>query len=177
MVQSLYTRACCRPTFSSFRPIQENRKTQETDVESKQEIIKQSIASYRGSYPCPYIPIARKGAVADAAQTAGGAAPLWYEKDVMQKMVDEVSEEDVAVGTSDLPSSFTSPTSRLYVHLTKNLNFPDADFLDITTVLVRPRLVSSGPSFFRRTERAWLLLSAIPKPTTQRKMLVLPAAE
>jgi hypothetical protein len=97
MVQSLYTRACCRPTFSSFRPIQENRKTQETDVESKQEIIKQSIASYRGSYPCSYIPIARKGAVADAAQTAGGAAPLWYEKDVMQKMVDEVSEEDVAV--------------------------------------------------------------------------------
>jgi hypothetical protein len=116
MVQSLYTRACCRPTFSSFRPIQENRKTQETDVESKQEIIKQSIASYRGSYPSPYIPIARKGAVADAAQTAGGAAPLWYEKDVMQKMVDEVSEEDVAVGTSDLPSSFTSPTWRLYVH-------------------------------------------------------------
>jgi hypothetical protein len=61
--------------------------------------------------------------------------------------------------------------------LAKNLNFPDADFLDITTVLVRPRLVSSGPSFFRRTERAWLPLSAIPKPTTQRKMLVLPAAE
>jgi hypothetical protein len=118
MVQSLYTRACCRPTFSSFRPIQENRKTQKTDVESKQEIIKQSIASYRGSYPCPYIPIARKGAVADAAQTAGGAAPLWYEKDVMQKMVDEVLEEDVAVGTSDLPS-FTSPTSPYYVNLTR----------------------------------------------------------
>jgi len=29
-------------------------KTRKTDVEIKQEIIKQSIASYRGSCPCPY---------------------------------------------------------------------------------------------------------------------------
>ena len=62
--------------------------------------------------------------MADVAQTAGGAAPLWNEKDVMQQMVDEVSEEDVAVGTSDLPS-FTSPTSRYYVQVTSAASVDD----------------------------------------------------
>jgi hypothetical protein len=66
-------------------------KPSKTDAEVKQEIIKQSIASYKGSCPCPYS-VDRAGrmcGVRSAYSRPGGASPICYEKDVTQKMVDE----------------------------------------------------------------------------------------
>jgi hypothetical protein len=43
---------------------QQSKKTEKTDAEIKQEIVKASIASYRGSCPCPYNVDRATGAVA-----------------------------------------------------------------------------------------------------------------
>jgi hypothetical protein len=62
-----------------------------TDAEIKQEIIKQSIASYRGSCPCPYN-VDRAGRTCgrrSAYSRPGGASPICYDRDVTQKMVDD----------------------------------------------------------------------------------------
>src|SRR5438093_7956455 len=66
-------------------------KIAKTDAEIKQEIIKQSIASYKGSCPCPY-----SADVGDrmcgwwsAYSQPSGASPICYEKDVTPKMVDD----------------------------------------------------------------------------------------
>ena len=67
------------------------RKDNKTDAEIRQEIIKQSIASYRGSCPCPYNTdrAGRRCGARSAYSKPGGASPLCYENDVTQKMVDE----------------------------------------------------------------------------------------
>lgn len=65
-------------------------KAPKTDSEIKQEIIKQSIGTYRGSCPCPYN-VDRAGRMCgrrSAYSRPGGASPICYEKDVTQKMVD-----------------------------------------------------------------------------------------
>ena len=62
-----------------------------TEVEVKQEIINQSIASYRGNCPCPYN-LDRAGhrcGARSAYSRQGGASPICYAKDVTQKMVDD----------------------------------------------------------------------------------------
>jgi hypothetical protein len=69
----------------------QTKKTAKTDAEIKQEIIKQSIASYRGSCPCPYN-VDRSGRMCgrrSAYSRPGGASPICYEKDVTQKMMDD----------------------------------------------------------------------------------------
>ena len=66
-------------------------KAARTDAEIKQEIIKESIASYRGSCPCPYS-VDRAGRMCgrrSAYSKPGGASPLCYAQDVTQKMVDD----------------------------------------------------------------------------------------
>src|SRR6266581_4420982 len=66
-------------------------KAAKTDAEIKQEIIKQSIASYKGSCPCPYS-VDRAGRMCgrrSAYSRPGGASPICYEKDVTQKKVDD----------------------------------------------------------------------------------------
>lgn len=62
-----------------------------TDAEIKQEIINASIASYRGSCPCPYNAdrAGRRCGARSAYNRPGGAAPLCFESDVTQKMVDD----------------------------------------------------------------------------------------
>jgi hypothetical protein len=62
-----------------------------TDAEIRQEIIASSIAAYHGSCPCPYNTdrAGRRCGGRSAYNKAGGAAPLCYESDVTQKMVDE----------------------------------------------------------------------------------------
>lgn len=66
-------------------------KSKPTDLEIKQLLIKQSIAAYSGSCPCPYS-VDRAGRSCgrrSAYSRPGGAAPLCYPQDVTQKMVDE----------------------------------------------------------------------------------------
>ena len=66
-------------------------KAAKTDAEIRQEIIKQSIASYKGSCPCPYC-VDRAGRMCgrrSAYSRPGGASPICYEKDVTQKKVDD----------------------------------------------------------------------------------------
>jgi len=66
-------------------------KAAKTDAEIKQEIIKQSIASYKGTCPCPYS-VDRAGRMCgrrSAYSKPGGASTLCYEKDVTPKMVDD----------------------------------------------------------------------------------------
>jgi hypothetical protein len=66
-------------------------KPAKTDDEIKQAIINQSIASYRGSCPCPYNTdrAGHKCGARSAYSRPGGASPVCYAKDVTQKMVDD----------------------------------------------------------------------------------------
>jgi len=64
-------------------------KAPKTNAEIRQEIIKQSIASYKGSCPCPYS-VDRAGRMCgrgSAYGKPGGASPICFEKDVTPKMV------------------------------------------------------------------------------------------
>lgn len=70
-------------------------KVRKADAEIRQEIIKRSIAAYKGSCPCPYN-VDRAGRTCGARSAyskAGGASPLCYERDVTQKMVDDYRKE------------------------------------------------------------------------------------
>ncbi len=64
-------------------------KTAKTNAEIRQEIIKQSIASYKGSCPCPYSAdgTGRMCGWWSAYDKSGGASPLCFDKDVTPKMV------------------------------------------------------------------------------------------
>ncbi len=66
-------------------------KAQKTDAQIKQEIIAASIANYTGSCPCPYNRdrAGRSCGRRSAYSRPGGAAPLCYEDDVTQKMVED----------------------------------------------------------------------------------------
>jgi hypothetical protein len=69
----------------------QTKQAVKTAAEIKQEIIKQSIASYRGSCPCPYN-VDRADRMCgrrSAYSRPGGASPICYARDVTQKMVDE----------------------------------------------------------------------------------------
>jgi hypothetical protein len=67
-----------------------------TDAQTKQEIIKASIASYRGSCPCPYSTdrAGRKCGARSAYSKPGGASPICYETDVTQKLVDDYRKKN-----------------------------------------------------------------------------------
>lgn len=61
----------------------------QTDAEIKSQIIRQSIASYAGSCPCPYS-VMRNGRSCggrSAYSRPGGYAPLCYPRDVSQAEV------------------------------------------------------------------------------------------
>lgn len=69
----------------------QTRKPAKTDAEIRQEIINESIASYRGSCPCPYNTdrAGRRCGARSAYSRPGGASPICYAKDVTEKMVDD----------------------------------------------------------------------------------------
>ena len=71
------------------------KKADKMDAQIKQEMIRVSIASYRGSCPCPYnVDRAGRRCGARSAYTKpGGTSPLCFEKDVTQKMVDEYRKQ------------------------------------------------------------------------------------
>jgi len=62
-----------------------------TDAQIKQQIIKESIAAYKGSCPCPYSTdrAGKNCGGRSAYSKPGGASPICYDKDVTQKMVDD----------------------------------------------------------------------------------------
>ena len=67
----------------------QTKNAAKTDAEIKQEIIKQSIARYKGTCSCPYS-VDRAGRMCgrrSAYSKPGGASPSCYEKDVTPKMV------------------------------------------------------------------------------------------
>jgi len=61
-----------------------------SDAEIKQQIIKQSIASYSGNCPCPYNTArnGRKCGKRSAYSRPGGASPICYEEDVTPAMIE-----------------------------------------------------------------------------------------
>ena len=63
----------------------------QSDQEIKQILIRESIARYPGNCPCPYNTdrAGRKCGGRSAYNRRGGYAPLCYENDVTQKMVDD----------------------------------------------------------------------------------------
>jgi len=65
--------------------------TTKSDAQIRQGLIRQSIASYRGSCPCPYNTdrAGRSCGARSAYSRPEGSAPLCYERDVTQKMIDE----------------------------------------------------------------------------------------
>lgn len=66
-----------------------------TTEQIKQEIIRESIASYPGNCPCPYN-TARNGSSCgrrSAYSRRGGYAPLCYPKDVTQEMVEKYRKQ------------------------------------------------------------------------------------
>ena len=76
------------PAFAATASAQTETKT---DAEIKQEIIRESIASYAGSCPCPYSRdrAGNRCGGRSAYSRPGGASPLCYESDVTQEMVDD----------------------------------------------------------------------------------------
>ena len=67
-----------------------------TDAEIKQLIIKESIAAYKGSCPCPYNTdkAGKRCGARSAYSKPGGASPICYEEDVTQKMVDDYRKKN-----------------------------------------------------------------------------------
>jgi hypothetical protein len=55
------------------------------------EIVKESIASYKGSCACPFN---KDRAGRSCGARSGGASPLCYEEDVTPKMVDDYRKEN-----------------------------------------------------------------------------------
>lgn len=79
------------PSPAASTSAQTQRGVAKTDAAIKQEVIKQSIGKYSGSCPCPYNAdrAGRSCGARSAYSRPGGAAPLCYETDVTQKMVED----------------------------------------------------------------------------------------
>jgi hypothetical protein len=77
--------------FSALAQQPHSQRVVKTDAEIKQEIIAESIASYRGSCPCPYNTdrAGRSCGRRSAHSRPGGASPVCYPADVTPKMVDD----------------------------------------------------------------------------------------
>jgi hypothetical protein len=67
-----------------------------TDAEIRQELMKKSISAYSGSCPCPFSKdrAGRNCGNRSAYSKPGGKAPLCYDKDVTQKMIDEYRKKN-----------------------------------------------------------------------------------
>src|SRR5689334_25344945 len=76
-------------TLVAVAPWARAQQKSETDQQIRQKIIRESIAQYRGSCPCPYN-VDRAGRSCgrrSAYSRPGGQQPLCYEKDVTDEMV------------------------------------------------------------------------------------------
>jgi hypothetical protein len=69
----------------------------ESDQQIKQHLIRESIASYSGSCPCPYNTdrAVRSCGRRSAYSRPGGRQPLCYERDVTKEMVDQYKKRAV----------------------------------------------------------------------------------
>src|SRR6266705_1995829 len=86
-------------------------KSSKSDAEIKQEIIRESIAGYSGSCPCPYNRdrAGRSCGKRSAYSRPGGASPVCYEDDVTPKMI---SAYRAAHGEKQAPVAETKGTKR-----------------------------------------------------------------
>ena len=77
-----------------FLSVGATAEKEKTDKEIRQELIRQSIASYSGSCPCPYNTDrgGRRCGKRSAYSRPGGASPLCYERDLSKEMVDAYRE-------------------------------------------------------------------------------------
>jgi hypothetical protein len=71
----------------------------------KKKIIAESIASYSGNCPCPYSTMRNGRACGgrSAYSKPGGAAPVCYEKDVSQEMVNQWRRDNNQASVSGKP--------------------------------------------------------------------------
>ena len=76
---------------------------EKADDEVKQKLIRESIARYSGSCPCPYSTdrAGRRCGERSAYSRTGGSEPLCYESDVSQEMVDEERLDEQSVGATE----------------------------------------------------------------------------
>ena len=88
MKQRLTAVAVALMLFTSASNGQSSKKT---DAEIRQLIIKESIAGYGGSCPCPESTdrAGKRCGARSAYSKAGGKSVLCYETDVTEKMIDE----------------------------------------------------------------------------------------
>ena len=79
---------------SLFLGVGATAEKEKSDKEIKKELIRQSIASYSGSCPCPYNTDrgGRRCGKRSAYSRPGGASPLCYEGDVSKEIVDAYRE-------------------------------------------------------------------------------------
>ena len=76
---------------------------EKADDEIKQKLIRESIARYSGSCPCPYSTdrAGRRCGERSAYSRIGGSEPLCYESDVSQEMVDEERLDEQSAGATE----------------------------------------------------------------------------
>ena len=76
---------------------------EKADDEIKQKLIRESIARYSGSCPCPYSTAraGRRCGERSAYSRTGGSEPLCYESDVSQEMVDEERLDEQSAGAAE----------------------------------------------------------------------------
>jgi len=79
-----------KPTTERPKAIHSNLDDRTNEI-IKQQIINESIASYRGNCPCPYNTdrIGRRCGARSAYSRPGGASPICYVEDVTPRMVEE----------------------------------------------------------------------------------------
>jgi hypothetical protein len=76
---------------TAFAQSSKTGKVEMTDAEIRQQIIKESINSFKGSCPCPYN-LDADGQMCghrSAYSQRGGSSPICFEKGVTQRMVEE----------------------------------------------------------------------------------------
>jgi hypothetical protein len=85
-------------------------KSSKSDAEIKQDIIRESIAGYSGSCPCPYNRdrAGRSCGKRSAYSRPGGASPVCYDADVTPKMVESYRAEH---GDKQAPVAQTKASS------------------------------------------------------------------
>jgi len=94
----------------------QNTKSTSDDAAIKQAIIRESIASYAGSCPCPYNRdrAGRSCGKRSAYSKPGGASPVCYEADVTPKMVEDYKKAHPQAKSNARESTHRSSVSDGY---------------------------------------------------------------
>ena len=82
-------KACIAAAVCALLAVQSAASARESDAQVRQRLIRQSIAAYSGSCPCPYNTdrAGRRCGARSAYDRPGGRAPLCYPEDVSRAQV------------------------------------------------------------------------------------------